>query len=107
MDWVEPRSTSSHCGSEKALDQRVPRLPSTAFEAGEPAFSREDAVAVLFSARLVVPHVAADAAGIAAGGTGRVGTGGITAETKRAGVRRAAGDLGRPRRGRTPLSRRA
>src|ERR1022692_2202069 len=57
MDWVEPRSTSSHCGSEKALDQRVPRLPSTAFEAGEPAFSREDAVAGLFSAASVVPQV--------------------------------------------------
>src|SRR5450755_3219106 len=57
MDWVEPRSASSHCGSEKALDQRVPRLPSTAFEAGEPAFSSEEAVAVLFSARFVVPQV--------------------------------------------------
>src|SRR5450755_2162832 len=44
MDWVEPRSTSSHCGSETALD------------AGVPAFSVEDAVAVLFSAILVVPQ---------------------------------------------------
>src|SRR5882724_10126143 len=57
MAWDEPRSTSSHCGSEKALDQRVPVLPSTASAAGVPAFSVEDAVAVLFSARLVVPHV--------------------------------------------------
>src|ERR1035437_9515231 len=57
IDWVEPRSTSSHCGSEKALDQRVPRLPSTALDAGKPAFSSEEAVAVLFSARFVVPQV--------------------------------------------------
>src|ERR1017187_6807706 len=57
IDWVEPRSTSSHCGSENALDQRVPRLPSTASWAGKPAFSREEAVAVLFSARFVVPQV--------------------------------------------------
>src|ERR1035437_4877957 len=64
IDWVEPRSTSSHCGSEKALDQRVPRLPSTAFEAGKPAFSREDAVAVLFSARLVVPPGGAGGGGL-------------------------------------------
>src|SRR5450755_658726 len=62
IDWVEPRSTSSHCGSENALDQRVPRLPSTAAEAGEPAFSSEDAVAGLFSARFVVPQAAAGAA---------------------------------------------
>src|SRR5450631_4022786 len=46
MDWDEPRSTSSHCGSEKALDQRVPVFPSTAFEAGKVAFSSEEAVAV-------------------------------------------------------------
>src|ERR1035441_9385989 len=57
IDWVEPRSTSSHCGSENALDQRVPRLPSTASWAGKPAFSSEEAVAVLFSARFVVPQV--------------------------------------------------
>src|ERR1700681_4362077 len=62
MDWVEPRSTSSHCGSENALDQRVPRVPSTAADAGKPAFSSEDAVAVLFSARFVVPQAAAGAA---------------------------------------------
>jgi hypothetical protein len=28
-----PRSTCSHCGSENADDQRVPRLPSTASDA--------------------------------------------------------------------------
>jgi hypothetical protein len=54
--WVEPRSTSSHCGSEKALDHRVARLPSTAFEAGNVAFSSDDAVAVWFSAISVVPQ---------------------------------------------------
>src|SRR6202044_705522 len=57
MAWLEPRSTSSHWGSEKALDPRVPVLPSTASAAGVPAFSVEDAVAVLFRARLAVPQV--------------------------------------------------
>src|SRR5713101_8958453 len=56
IEALEPRSTSSHCGSENALDQRVPVLPSTAAEAGKPAFSVEEAVAVLFSAILVVPQ---------------------------------------------------
>src|SRR5215475_5206578 len=65
MLCADPRSTSSHCGSENALDQRVPVLPSTAAEAGKLAFSKEDAVAVLFSATLVVPQVAADALGAA------------------------------------------
>src|SRR5581483_12364061 len=55
IDWAEPRSTSSHCGSENALDQRVPRLPSVAADAGKLAFSSDDAVAVLFSATFVVP----------------------------------------------------
>src|SRR6202035_363684 len=64
MVWVEPRSTSSHCGSERALDQRVPRLPSTAFDAGNVAFSSEDAVAGWFSARLVVPQAAPGARGV-------------------------------------------
>src|ERR1700736_5720113 len=41
---VAPRSTSSHCGSEKALDQRVPVLPSVALAAGVPAFSCDEAV---------------------------------------------------------------
>src|ERR1035437_3166510 len=57
IDWVVPRSTSSHCGSENALDQRVPVFPSTASAAGVPTFSVEDAVAVLFSVTLVVPRV--------------------------------------------------
>src|ERR1700730_3953293 len=43
MAWDEPRSTSSHCGSEKALDQRVPVLPSTASAAGVAALSVEAA----------------------------------------------------------------
>src|SRR5258705_7713268 len=40
---VAPRSTRSHCGSLNALDQRVPPLPSTAAEAGVPAFSTDEA----------------------------------------------------------------
>src|SRR5947208_223031 len=44
IDCVLPRSTWSHCGSEKAEDQRVPVLPSVALAAGVPAFSAEDAV---------------------------------------------------------------
>src|SRR5579859_5246909 len=43
--WVAPRSTSSHCGSLNALDQRVVVLPSTAFEAGYPEACSDDAVA--------------------------------------------------------------
>src|SRR5579859_3518726 len=61
MDWTEPRSTSSHCGSEKALDHRVPVFPSTAFDAGKLAFSSDEAVAALPCARLAVPQVAAPA----------------------------------------------
>src|SRR5215813_10544090 len=57
--WDEPRSTSSHCGSEKELDHRVPVFPSTAFEAGKLAFSSDEAVAVLPCARFAVPQVAA------------------------------------------------
>src|SRR5258705_5170106 len=68
MEALAPRSTSSHCGSEKALDQRVPVLPSTALEAGKPAFSVEDAVAVLPSATFVVPQLAAAAVDAAPGG---------------------------------------
>jgi len=37
IEAVAPRSTCSHCGSEKALDQRVLVLPSTAFDAGNEA----------------------------------------------------------------------
>src|SRR6202035_5071735 len=65
MDWVEPRSTSSHWGSEKALDQRVDRLPSVALEAGQLAPCSDDAVVGWCSAMLVVPQVAADALGAA------------------------------------------
>ena len=59
IDCVDPRSTSSHCGSEKALDQRVPVLPSVAFAAGNVAFSRDDAVVGRPRAILVVPQLAA------------------------------------------------
>src|SRR5260370_37448861 len=45
IDAVPPRSTCSHCGSLNALDQRVPGLPSTASDAGNDAFSTDDAVA--------------------------------------------------------------
>src|SRR6478736_875840 len=69
MDWLLPRSTSSHCGSEKALDHRVPVFPSTAFEAGKLALSVEDAVAVLPWAILAVPQVAAATVGTWVGRT--------------------------------------
>ncbi len=52
----EPRSTSSHCGSENADDHRVPVLPSVAALARVPAFSVDDAVVGWFSAALVVPQ---------------------------------------------------
>src|SRR5918992_1831873 len=45
MVAVAPRSTWIHCGSLKALDQRVPVLPSTAADAAVPALSADDAVA--------------------------------------------------------------
>src|SRR6185437_16701471 len=68
--WLEPRSTSSHCGSENALDQRLPEFPSVALEAGNEAFSSDDAVAGRFSARLVVPQLAARGkAGLASAAT--------------------------------------
>src|SRR3954447_22430125 len=44
MATVAPRSIWIHCGSAKALDHRVPALPSTALAAAVPAFSTEDAV---------------------------------------------------------------
>src|SRR4249920_2318309 len=44
MATVAPRSIWIHCGSEKALAQRVPALPSTAFVAAVPPFSTEEAV---------------------------------------------------------------
>src|SRR5258708_7488475 len=66
MPWLEPRSTSSHCGSENADDQRVPVFPSAAADAGVPAFSVLEAVVGMFSAAFVVPQVAALAVGAAA-----------------------------------------
>ena len=51
---VAPRSTWIHCGSAAALDHRVPALPSTAAEAGVPAFSVDDAVTGLFCDSSVV-----------------------------------------------------
>src|ERR1041384_1212801 len=53
---AEPRSTCTHCGSLKALDQRVPVLPSKAALAGVPAFSVEDAVAGWPWATFVAPQ---------------------------------------------------
>ena len=44
IDWTDPRSTSSHCGSANALDQRVPVFPSVASAAVNEAFSSDDAV---------------------------------------------------------------
>src|SRR5689334_20545267 len=52
MVAVEPRSTWIHCGSDAALDQRVPALPSTPLAQGVPAFSTDEQVTALFSARL-------------------------------------------------------
>src|ERR1700690_515633 len=59
--WVVPRSTCSHWGSAKALDQRVVWLPSVALEAGQDAPWTEDAVVGWCNARFVVPHEAAEA----------------------------------------------
>src|SRR5215831_17015902 len=61
--WVEPRSTSSHCGSENWLDQRVLRFPSVAFAAGKLEFSWDDAVVGWWSAMFVVPHDVPEPAG--------------------------------------------
>ena len=55
---MAPRSTWIHCGSLNALDQRVPVLPSTAAEAGVPAFSVDEAVAALPWAAFAVPQPA-------------------------------------------------
>src|SRR5580693_7545661 len=63
MLWVEPRSTSSHCGSENALDHRVDRFPSVAFDAGQDGPCIDDAVVGWCNAMFVVPQVAAWAAG--------------------------------------------
>src|SRR5258705_4619152 len=42
-----PRSTWIHCGSVNCDDHRVPVFPSTAADAGVPAFSVDEAVAGL------------------------------------------------------------
>src|SRR5882672_10107434 len=55
--WVVPRSTSSHWGSAKALDQRVVRLPSVALEAGQAGPCTDDAVVGWCNARFVVPQL--------------------------------------------------
>src|ERR1041385_6709226 len=91
MLWVEPRSTSSHCGSENWLDQRVPWLPSVAFPAGKLALSCDDAVVGWWSAMFVVPQDAAEAvdAARAAGSAPRI----------RATPARAAGAADPPRAG--------
>src|SRR5260370_696996 len=54
--WVDPRSTCSHCGSENALDHRVPVFPSVAADAGNEALWIDDAVVGWLSAILVVPQ---------------------------------------------------
>src|SRR5258708_35811768 len=54
--WLDPRSTWSHCGALKALDQRVPGLPSPAVAPGKPAFSRGGAAARWPTPRFLVPH---------------------------------------------------
>src|SRR6185437_9958198 len=94
-----PRSTSSHCGSEKALDQRVPVLPSVAPAAGVPAFSVEEAVVALFSATSVVPQVAAAALGAVAPSpaTRTDTTSAATASRLTAARREAGADLARLR----------
>jgi hypothetical protein len=56
MLWLLPRSTRIHCGSLKALDQRVAVFPSNAADAGVPAFSVDDAVAGRPAAALAVPQ---------------------------------------------------
>src|SRR3984957_21235532 len=61
MDWVERRWPSSHWGSEKALDQRVDKLPSVALEAAQLGPCIDDAVGGWCNARFVVPHEAAAA----------------------------------------------
>src|SRR5688572_18583414 len=57
MLCVEPRSSWIHCGSPKALAQRVVvALPSTARLGVVLAFSLDEEVAGLLSAMLVVPQ---------------------------------------------------
>src|SRR5687767_3093745 len=70
MVWVEPRSTRIHCGSLKALDQRVPGLPSTARLARVPPFSSEEERAGLLSARLAEVAAVGVALDVGVGTTG-------------------------------------
>src|SRR3954469_15239832 len=53
MLYVACKSTSNHCGSLNALDHRVVALPSTAKFGAYCDANVEDALAGLFSARLV------------------------------------------------------
>src|SRR5260370_11499015 len=57
MDRVEPRSTSSHCGSEYALDHRVDKFPSVALDGGGGGPSSADAVVGGCRAIFVLPHL--------------------------------------------------
>src|SRR5260370_35369594 len=57
MDRVEPRSTSSHCGSEYALDHRVDKFPSVALDGGRRGPSSDDAVVGWCKAIFVLPHL--------------------------------------------------
>src|SRR3954471_441456 len=58
MAALAPRSSCSHWGSLQADDQRVDWSPSTAAEAGVPAFSTDDAVALEPTAMLASAAVA-------------------------------------------------
>src|ERR1700731_3321381 len=87
MLWVDPRSTSSHCGSENALDQRVVRFPSVALDAGQLGPCIDDAVVGWCSAMFVVPQVAADAFGAARPATSAVSTRAMAARTAVAALR--------------------
>src|SRR5215469_780629 len=102
MDWVEPRSTSSHCGSENALDQRVPVLPTVALAAGKKEFSSDDAVVGWFSARLAVPQVAAPAFGAAVTARSPVRASAALARTATIARRGDLGNLTRLISGRRP-----
>src|SRR5918999_1151212 len=74
MVAVPPRSTWSHCGSLKALDQRVPGLPSTAAAAGVPAFSADEAVAGRFNDSSVAAWATRSIAGATETATAAVST---------------------------------
>jgi hypothetical protein len=69
-----PRSTCIHCGSLNWLDHRVPELPSTAADAGVPAFSTDEAVAGLFWDSSVVAAAAGNLEAAAAVPATRIAT---------------------------------